>query len=317
MKAGAKPSAKDGRRYNRKKKIQMMKRDYQLYLFLLLPLAFLIIFSYFPMYGVLIAFQKFSPVRGVLGSTWVGFDNFIRFFTTPSAINNIKNTVMISLYSLLAGAPFPILLAILLNECTSVRYKKAVQMITYAPYFISTVVLVSILMQLLDVRTGIVNMLVTAVGGKAVDFFGNADYFRSVYVWSGIWQSTGFNAIIYISALASIDQSLYEAAKIDGASRFQKILRIDLPLLLPTFTILFILSCGSIMSVGFEKVYLMQNPANLRVSEVLSTYTYKLGLVNLEYGFSAAVGIFNSLVNTVFLVAVNSVARRIGDTSLW
>lgn len=294
-----------------------MWQDRQLYIMIAIPLIFLFLFSYWPMYGVLIAFQKFSPTRGVFGSQWIGWANFQRFFSTPSATRTITNTFRLSLYSLIAGIPFPILLAILLNECRGLRYKKTIQMVTYAPYFISTVVMVAILFQLLDPRTGLINLFLSRLGIGPVDFMTNQSLFRSVYVWSGIWQGTGFNAIIYISALSAIDQELYEAARIDGANRLQKIWYIDLPGILPTFTIMFIMSCGSIMSVGFEKVYLMQNSANLAVSEVLSTYTYKMGLINLDYGYSSAVGLFNSVINTVFIVLVNFICRRTSETSLW
>ncbi len=297
--------------------VKRLLSDWQLYVLLAIPLAFLVLFSYWPMYGVLISFERFSPVRGVWGSKWIGFENFIRFFTTPSAVDTVRNTVMISLYSLIAGIPFPILLAILLNECHSIKFKKTVQMITYAPYFISTVVMVSIILQLLDLKNGIVNNLIREIGFAPVDFMAKEGLFRSIYVWSGIWQGTGFSAIIYIAVLTNIDQSLYEASIIDGANRLQKIWFIDLPFILPTFTIMFILSCGSIMSVGFEKIYLMQNPANMGISEVLSTYTYKMGLINLDYGYSSAVGFFNSIVNTVFIAAVNWIARRTGEVSLW
>lgn len=299
------------------KKLNRIWQDRQLYLLMAIPLIFLILFSYWPMYGVLISFQKFSPTRGVFGSQWIGWENFRRFFSTPSATRTISNTFRISLYSLIAGIPFPILLAILLNECRGTRYKKAVQMITYAPYFISTVVMVAILFQLLDTRTGLVNVFLTRMGIGPIDFMTNKSLFRSVYVWSGIWQGTGFNAIIYISALSAVDQELYEAVRIDGANRLQKIWYIDLPSILPTFTIMFIMSCGSIMSVGFEKVYLMQNSANQAVSEVLSTYTYKMGLINLDYGYSSAVGMFNSVINTIFIVLVNFISRRVSETSLW
>ncbi|RGY01326.1 sugar ABC transporter permease [Blautia sp. OF03-15BH] len=301
----------------RQKMRQRMWQDRQLYIMISIPLIFLFLFSYWPMYGVLISFQKFSPTRGVFGSKWIGLSNFKRFFSTPSATRTITNTFRISLYSLIAGIPFPILLAILLNECRGGRYKKAVQMITYAPYFISTVVMVAILFQLLDPRTGLVNVFLNKLGIGPVSFMTDQSLFRSVYVWSGLWQTTGFNAIIYISALSAIDQELYEAARIDGANRLQKIWYIDLPGILPTFTIMFIMSCGSIMSVGFEKVYLMQNSANLAVSEVLSTYTYKMGLINLDYGYSSAVGLFNSIINTLFIVLVNTISRRTSETSLW
>jgi len=275
------------------------------------------VFSYVPMYGVLIGFTRYNIVKGLTGSEWIGAANFQRFFTTPSATATITNTVTLSLYSLVAGVPCPILLAILLNECRNMKYKKTVQMITYAPYFISTVVLVAMMMQMFDQRLGIVNRVINAFGGRSINFMAKKDMFSHMYVWSGVWQSTGFNAIIYLSALSSVDSSQHEAAIIDGASRLQRVWYIDVPSLIPTMTILFILNCGSIMNVGFEKVYLMQNSANAKVSEVLSTYIYKLGLINLDYGYSAAVNLFNSLVNFILVVTVNTVARKMGGNSLW
>lgn len=299
------------------KNFDRVKRDWQLYVLLAVPLTFLIIFNYVPMYGVLIAFQRFSPARGVLGSDWVGWDNFIRFFGTPSAVRTINNTLAISIYTLIASMPVPVILAILLNECRSMFFKKSVQMITYAPFFISTVVMVSMLMLFLDPRTGFVNNIIAFFGGERIHFMGERDLFRHVFVWSGIWQGAGFSAVIYIAALSGVDPSLYEASYIDGASRLQKIIHIDLPSLIPTFTILFILGVGQVMNVGFERVFLMQNPANLPVSEVLSTFVYKVGLIQMDFGFAAAVNLFNSIVNCILLVTVNTICRRIGDTSLW
>jgi len=295
----------------------MARRDWQLYVLLAIPLAFLITFHYVPMYGVLIAFQRFSPVRGVMGSDWIGLENFIRFFATPSARRTINNTLAISVYTLIASMPVPVLLAILLNECRSIKFKKSVQMITYAPFFISTVVMVAMLFLFLDPRTGFINNIIAFLGGDRIHFMGERDLFRHVFVWSGIWQSAGFSAIIYIGALSSVDPTLYEAAVIDGASRIQKIFYIDLPSIIPTFTILFILGVGAIMNVGFERVFLMQNPANMPVSDVLSTFIYRVGLIQLDWGFAASVNVFNSVINTILLVSVNSICRRIGDTSLW
>lgn len=296
---------------------QRLKNDWQIYVILLLPLIWLITFSYIPMYGVLISFTKYNIVKGLTGSDWIGWSNFTRFFSTPSAVSTITNTIAISVYALLAGVPCPIILAILLNECHNIHYKKFVQMVTYAPYFISTVVLVAMMMQMFDQRTGIVNRIIAALGGKPVNFMAKKEMFRHMYVWSGVWQGTGFNAIIYLSALTAVEPSQHEAAIIDGANRIQRIWYIDLPSLIPTITILFILNCGSIMNVGFEKVFLMQNSANAKVSEVLSTYIYKMGLINLDYGYSAAVNLFNSLVNLVLVVGVNAIARKMGDNSLW
>ena len=310
-------NASSAKRHRKKQLGRAILQEWQLYAILFLPLVWLIVFSYVPMYGVLIAFTKYNIANGLTASRWIGLDNFYRFFSTPSAVSTIVNTISVSLYALVAGVPCPIILAILLNECRSRRYKKAVQMVTYAPYFISTVVLVAMMFQMFDQHGGIVNQFLNLLGMKSVNFMSKKSMFRHMYVWSGVWQSTGFNAIIYISALNGIDPSLHEAAVIDGASRLQRIRYIDLPGIVPTATLLFILSCGSIMNVGFEKVYLMQNSANLRVSEVLSTYIYKMGLINLDYGYSSAVSLFNSSINLLLVVAVNALARRHGDNALW
>jgi putative aldouronate transport system permease protein len=242
---------------------------------------------------------------------------FEQFFTSPVFWMLLKNTLGLSVYSLLAGFPMPILLALMLNETTSLKFKKTAQMVTYAPYFISTVVMVSIIMQFLDPRIGFINRVIVLLSGQARNFMGQERLFQSIYVWSGIWQNTGYAAIIYIAALSGIDPTLYEAAYIDGASRLQKVIHIDLPGILPTVVILLILSIGSIMNVGFEKVFLMQNPLNLGTSEIIATYVYKLGILNAQFSFGTAVGLFNSVINLILIASVNQIARRIGETSLW
>ncbi|HEY8362826.1 MAG TPA: ABC transporter permease subunit [Tissierellaceae bacterium] len=297
--------------------LKKVKRHWQLYFVILLPLVYIIVFHYIPMYGVQIAFKNYVPTKGIFGSPWVGFKHFETFFKSYQFWRLIKNTVGISFYSLIAGFPVPIILALSLNAVRNQKFKKVVQMTTYAPHFISTVVMVSIIMQLLSPRTGLVNKLLGLVGIGPIDFMGEAKYFKSIYVWSGIWQSMGFNSIIYIAALASIDPSLHEAAIVDGASQLQRIWYIDIPGIMPTATIMLILSMGQIMNVGFEKIYLMQNPLNMSTSDVISTYVYRLGLVNAQYSFSAAVGLFNSVVNLILLVSVNQFARKFGETSLW
>ena len=294
-----------------------MAKCWQLYLILLLPVAYVFIFSYIPMYGLTLAFKEFFPNRGILGSPWVGLEYFERFLRAPSSVSIIRNTLVLSFYSLLAGMPCPIILAIALNEVNNQHYKKTVQMITYAPYFISTVIMVSLIMEWLDLRMGIVNQIIRFFGGDAVNFMGRPEYFRSIYVWSGVWQFAGFNSIIYLAALAGIDAELYEAARVDGANKLQKIWHIDLPGITPTIVVLLILNSGQLMSVGFDKVFLMQNNLNTPVSEVISTYTYKIGLVQLNFSYSTAVGFFNSLVNFVLLVFVNFVSKKVSNTSLW
>lgn len=291
----------------------------QLYLFLLLPLAYLIIFSYIPMAGVQIAFRKYNIRGGIWHSPWVGWDNFSRFFNSYMFERVLVNTLTLSFYGLIAGFPLPILFALCLNVMRSQRFKKAVQMVTYAPHFISTTVLVGMMMALLNPRNGLYGTICFALTGNyPMDPFGSAEAFKHLYVWSDIWQSMGWNAIIYIAALSGVDMELHEAAQIDGASRFQRMIHIDLMSILPTASIMLILSAGNIMSIGFEKVYLMQNDINLRASEIISTYVYKVGLTgNSDFSYSTAIGLFNSVVNMLILLLVNGVTRRLSSTSLF
>jgi len=294
-----------------------IQKHWQFYLLLFLPLLYILIFHYLPMGGLVLAFKNFSIRKGILGSSWVGLKYFRQFFESPMFWPLIKNTLGISFYYLIAGFPLPILLALAVNEVKSNRLRKSVQMITYAPYFISTVVMVSIIMQVLHPRTGLVNLIITALGGEPVNFMGEMEYFKSIYVWSGIWQYTGYSAIIYIAALAGIDPTLYEAAKVDGVTRFKKILYIDLPGIAPTIIILLILNAGNIMNIGFEKIFLMQNDLNLASSEIISTYIYKIGLKHAQFSFSTAVSFFNSMINFILLTVVNSLARKYGEVSIW
>jgi multiple sugar transport system permease protein/putative aldouronate transport system permease protein len=282
-----------------------------------LPLAYIIIFCYVPMGGILMAFKDYSPRRGIWQSPWVGLKWFKQFLTTPSGVTVIVNTLRLGFYSLIAGFPIPILLALGLNEIRSLRFKKMVQMITYAPYFISVVVMVGMLMQLTDLRIGIFNRLIVLLGGHPVNFFGEARIFPHLYVWSGIWQTMGYSSIIYIAALAGVSRETQEAAIVDGASRIQRIWHVDLPAIRPTIVILLIFNCGSIMSIGFEKAYLMQNPINMATAEVISTFVYKVGLQNANYSFSTAVGLFNSIVGFVLMVTVNQISKKLTDTSVW
>jgi putative aldouronate transport system permease protein len=290
---------------------------WQLYCMISVPLVLVIVFCYIPMGGILIAFKDFSARKGIFGSPWVGMKYFNQFFNTPIFFTILKNTVILSLYSLIAGFPFPIILALAFNELKGQNLKKAMQTITYAPFFISTVVMVGIIMQLLSLRYGVVNALIKTVGGAPVDFMGEGSMFRSIYVWSGIWQGAGYGSVLYIAALSSIDPSLYEAATIDGAGRLQRVFHIDIPGILPTIVITLILSTGGILSVGFEKVYLLQNPLNYNVSEIISTYVYKIGIQQAQFSLSTAVGVFNSVINFAILLGVNSIARKMGETSLF
>jgi putative aldouronate transport system permease protein len=281
------------------------------------PILYFIIFKYIPMANAVLAFKDYNVVKGIWGSPWVGLKYFKMFFENPVFYSLLKNTLYISLYALAVGFPVPIILALALNEVKNGTFKRTVQLVTYAPYFISTVVMVSIIMLFLAPNSGIVNMLLGLVGLHSINFLGDPNLFRSIYVWSDVWQGAGYAAVVYLAALSGVDPALYEAAKVDGASRLQKIWNVDLPGILPTTVIILILSVGNIMAIGFEKIYLLQNPLNSVTSEIIATYVYKIGLLNANYSFATAVGLFNSVVNLILLMLVNTVARRLSNNSLW
>lgn len=292
---------------------------WQLYLFLLVPLVWLIVFKYIPMAGVQLAFRKYTIKGGIWNSPWVGLKNFDRFFSSYQFERVLTNTLSLSLYGLIAGFPFPILLALCLNTMVNQKLKKTVQMITYAPYFISTVVLVGMMLSIFNSRTGLYGHLYYRLMGEfPTDFMSKAKYFQHIYVWSGIWQGVGWGAIIYISALSGVDDQLHEAAMIDGASRFKRVIYIDLPHILPTAAIMLILNAGSIMSVGFQKVYLLQTDLNLRASEIISTYVYKVGLTgSTDYSLSTTIDLFNSVINMTLLVLVNYASGKLSGNQLF
>lgn len=294
-----------------------LQRRWQLYLMLVLPVTYLIIFAYVPMGGAVIAFKDFSIKQGIWGSEWVGMKHFSNFVSTPDFQVLLKNTLLLSLYNLAASFPMPILLALAVNELKSKGYRKTVQMVTYLPYFISIVVLVGIMQNIFSPRTGLVNNIVENLGGTRTDFMGIPGLFRSMYVWSGVWQSMGYSAVIYIAALGSVDSSQVEAAIIDGAGRFARVWHVDIPAILPTIVIQLILAVGSIMSIGFEKAFMMQNPVNLQVSEIIPTFVYKRGIGNFQYSYASAVGLFNSVVNLALILIANLFAKRASDISLW
>lgn len=285
---------------------------------MLLPaLVYIILFAYKPMYGLLIAFQDYSLKKGIWGSTWVGFDNFRRVFSSYWFPVVLKNTLGLSLLSLIMGFPFPIMLALFVNELKSEKLKKVFQTVSYAPHFISTVVICGMITLFLNPNTGVINLAIQALGGEPVYFMNSAEMFPWIYVISGMWQGAGWSAIIYFSALSAVDKSLLEAAEIDGAGRLQRIWYINIPTILPTIVITFILQCGSLLSVGYEKVYLLQTTLNLSGSEIISTYVYKMGLQNNDFSFSTAFGLFNSVVNCIILLLVNGISRKINETSLF
>ncbi len=297
--------------------MKLIRRYWPLYIFILPTLVFLIIFNYLPMYGIQIAFRDFSASKGVLGSPWVGWKWFKAFTDNPRFWKYFENTLTLSLYSLVAGFPVPIILACILNYIPSQRFKRFSQTVTYMPHFISVVVLVGMMSSFLSPSSGFVNTIVKALGGEPVYFMGKAKYFQHLYVWSGVWQSAGWGSIIYIAALSGVSSDMHEAAIIDGATKLQRVLHIDLPSIMPTMVTLLILNCGSILGVGFEKVYLMQNTLNTSVSEVISTYTYKIGIISSEFSYSTAIGLFNTVINFIILILVNGVSKKIFEVSLW
>ncbi|MFE5317530.1 ABC transporter permease [Paenibacillus sp. NPDC056579] len=296
-----------------------IRKGWRLYALIALPLIYILIFKYVPMYGAQIAFKNFIVTKGVLGSEWVGFKHFIRFFNSYEFWRLMSNTIVLSVYSLIAGFPFPIILALSLNYVRHKFFKQSVQMITYAPHFISVVVMVGIILEMLDPRNGIVNTILRFIGLDTINFMGVPEYFKSIYVWSGIWQSVGFGCIIYLAALSGIDPSLHEAAVVDGATKVQRMWHIDIPGIMPIAIIMLIMNTGHMLDVGFEKVLLMQNPLNLRTSEVIDTYVYKVGLASqaLNYSYSSAIGLFKSVINLILLIIVNKIAQKTKQASLW
>jgi len=292
------------------------KRDWQLWLLMLLPLAYILIFYYWPMYGVQIAFRQYSPRLGITGSEWVGLKWFEKFFTNYSFTEVLLNTLTLSLYSIVVGFPLPIMFALILNALKNDRFRRTAQTITYIPYFLSVTVLVAIINLIFSPTSGLYGSIYRMLGGNGYpyDFRSMSGAFRHIYVWSGVWQSLGWNTIIYTAALSSVSQELHDAAMIDGASRWQRIFCVDLPAILPTVIIMLILTAGSILGVGFEKAYLLQTPLNLDTSEVISTYVYKAGMGKAsDFSYGTAVGLFNSIVNLAFLVVVNWTSKKASD----
>lgn len=307
---------------NKSRKIfRRIWRDRQLYLFLLLPVTYLIIFSYIPMGGLVIAFKDFSARKGIWASEWVGFAQFIKFFNSYEFWRLLRNTLLLSVYSIAASFPIPIIFALLINSIRNEKFKKVTQTIVNLPHFISVTVMVGILMNVLNCRSGLYGLLGEKLTGSfPPDLFGSPSAFRHLYVWSGIWQNFGWSSIIYTAALANVDPELHEAAQIDGASRLQRVIHIDLPCIMPTVIINLILRVGQVMSIGFEKVYLMQNSLNLDASRIISTYVYNVGLASSghsDLSYATAIGMFNSVINLLLIVTVNKIANKVSDTSLW
>ncbi|MFV0342857.1 MAG: ABC transporter permease [Anaerocolumna sp.] len=305
---------------NRPKSIwKRMQKRWQLYLLLLIPIVYIIIFNYIPMAGLVIAFKKYDFSKGIFGSPWVGLDNFVKFVSSYKFELVLKNTLTISLYSLLTF-PIAIIFALFLNALPSKRYQKTIQITTYIPHFISTVVMVGLIFQLLNNRTGMFGSLYSFfTGNSAPNILADGESFKHLYVWSGVWQGTGYSSIIYIAALAGVDPSLHEAGRIDGASRFQLLRYIDFPSIVPTISIMLILAVGNIMNIGFEKVLLMQNSLNMNYSEIISTYVYKVGLASgiSDFSLSTAISMFNSVINFILLLVANTISKKISGNKIF
>ena len=294
-----------------------IRHSWQLYVLLIPALAYLLIFHYAPLYGIQIAFRDYNPGLGFTKSPFVGLKHFAYFMRSPQFVTLIRNTIILNVLRLAFCFPIPIFLALALNEASNARSQKLVQNLTYAPHFISTVVLCGMIVSFTSPTTGIINTFIQAFGGKPIDFMGQEGWFRPIYILSDMWKDTGWSSIIYLAALAGIDPSLHEAAQIDGASRFQRILYINIPGIASTIIILLIMEFGKMMSLGFEKVYLLQNSLNLPVSEVISTYVYKTGLLGAKFSYTTAIDVFNSVINCTLLLIVNKISSKVSETSLF
>lgn len=300
-------------------KLRTIKRKWGLYLLLSIPVIYVFIFNYVPMYGITLAFKSYDIKAGIVASPWIGFYQIERFTTNVKFWQILSNTILISLYNLIAGFPIPILLAIGLTHLPSSKYRKTIQMVTYAPHFLSTVVMVGLLNQLLSLHNGLLNRVFEIFGAEPINFLGKAEYFRHIYVWSSVWQEAGYGAIIYISALAGVDPQLHEAASIDGASMWKRIWHVDIPGILPTITIMLILRMGSVITVGFEKIYLMQNTTNVSMSEVIETYVYKQSITasKPDFSYSTAVGLFQNIVSLCLVMTTNYISQKVSSYGLW
>lgn len=292
-------------------------RDWQLYVLAIPALIYVAIFEYGPMYGVQIAFRNYKPSLGFSGSEWVGLAHFERFFSIPQFWQLIKNTLSIGIYDLFASFPLPVIFALVVNQCKYTKFKKVFQMVVYAPHFISVVVLCGMITLFLSPTTGIVNTLLGLIGIDPIFFLSQPSMFADIFVWSEVWQNTGWGMIIYLAALSSISTDLYEAAKIDGAGKLQTILKIEIPSILPTIVILFIMRAGRFMSIGFQKAFLLQNSLNIETSEIISTYVYRQGLLGAQFSYSSAIGLFNTVINIILILTVNYICKKINETNLF
>ena len=316
MKKGSAKAVPAGKR-TAAEKLQYVKKNWQLYVFFLLPALLLtIIFKYVPMGGVLIAFEDYNVIDGVFGSKWVGLEYFRRFLASPDFMDYLVNTLKLSIYGLLWGFPVPILLALMLNEVTNAKFKRAIQTVSYLPHFISTVVVCGMVMNFLSLD-GIINQIIAAFGFDKIQFMVLPEWFRTIFTASGIWQTCGWTSIIYLSALTSVDQEILEAAMIDGANRFQRIKSVTLPSIAPTISIMLIMQIGRLMSLGYEKIILLYNGSTYETADVISTYVYRRGILSADFSYSTAVGLFQSVIGVILLVASNQISKKLSDSSLW
>ena len=297
--------------------LERMRGNWDLLFFCLPGIVLTIIYHYIPIYGVQIAFRNYKMKKGIWGSDWVGLKNFAKFFNSADWFVLVRNTLYLSLYSLAAGFPVAVILALMLNSFRHKRYRKVIQAVTYAPNFISTIVMCGMLILFLSPRVGVVNNVIRALGGETINFMAEVSMWRHIYVWSGVWQGMGWSSVIYFAALAGVSPEYHEAAIVDGATKFQRVLYIDLPFLAPTMTMLLIMNMGSVLSVGFEKAYALQNDLNLPVSDIIATYTYRRGIIDRDISYSSAVGLMNSLVNSVLLITVNFITGKLSDNALF
>lgn len=316
-KKGKEKLSKKEKEKKRSKTLKKIWENRALYVFLLPMLVFFGIFYFSPLWGLQIAFKDFKPGLGIAASPWVGLKYIRQFIDSYYFGLLLKNTLTISLYGLIVNFPIAILMALVIQYIPRLGFKKLTQVATYAPHFISTVVLSGMLFVFLAPSSGIINNLIVALGGEAIDFMGSAKAFPHLYVWSGVWQNAGWNSIIYIAALTSISPELHEAAIVDGASKLQRVCYIDLPSILPTAIIMLIMDCGRVMSIGYEKALLMQTSSNLEASQIISTYVYEIGIKGSQFSYSAAIGLFNNVINCILLLLVNRIARRVTGSSLW
>ena len=296
--------------------IRKMNRSKQLYFIFFIPLLYYILFHYWPMYGIIIAFKDYNIVKGIVGSPWVGVKHFQKFLMDPYFWKLVRNTLAINIYGLVWGFPAPIILALLLNELRNQRFKRLVQSISYLPHFISTVVVCGMIVNFLS-TDGIVNQVIKSMGGKTIQFLMLPEWFRTIYIASGIWEGVGWGSIIYLAALTSVDEELYEAATIDGANRWKRLLHITLPGIAPTISIMLILNLGRLMSIGFEKIILLYNGSTYETADVISTFVYRRGLLGSDFSYATAVGLFQAVIGLILLYSANKISRKVSETGLW